>query len=100
MPQWLHLRCTGGEGFDPRRNKSKNTLHILKRFGCPVRQQQSTGHGVQPLEVLEKLGCFVRILAIAVVEHHIAAKVRVSAENLVRAFASDHDLITGISYGS
>src|SRR5215470_17840733 len=22
MPQWLHLCCTSGEGFDPRRNKS------------------------------------------------------------------------------
>src|SRR6516165_6528148 len=99
-PQWLHLCCTGREGFDPRRNKSKYTLHILKWFSRPVRQQQSAGHGIQPLELLQKSGCFIRILTIAVEEHHIATKVRVAAENLVRAFLGDHDLVTGISHSS
>src|SRR5215469_5780537 len=100
MPQRLNLHCTGGEGFDPRRNKSKDPLHIFEWFGLPVREQQSSGHGIQPLEVLQKRGCLLRILAIAVVEHHIATKVRVTAQNLVRAFAGDHDLVTGISHSS
>src|SRR5215472_5867098 len=100
MPQRLNLRCTGGEGFDPRRNKSKDPLHIFEWFGRTVREQQSSGHGIQPFEVLQKRGCLLRILPIAVVEHHIATKVRVTAQNLVRAFAGDHDLVPGISHSS
>ena len=98
--QGPHLDRTGGEGFDPGRDKAEKSLDAVEWPGFAVRQQQPTGHRIEPFQILEKARDHIRILSLPVVKQHVAAKVRIAAQDFIRAFSGDDDLVAGVAHGT
>ena len=95
-----HLFRAGGESLDPGRNKAEKPLDRVERPGLSVRQQQPAGHRIEPFQILEQACDLGRVLALPVVKQHVAAKVRVAAEDLVRSFSGQDDLVAGVAHGA
>ena len=63
-------------------------------------QQEAARYGVELLQTGKQGRDLSRVLALLVVEQHVAAEVRVSAEDFIGAFAGNHDLVAGVAYGA
>ena len=98
--QGPHFLRTGGERLDPGGNKAKQPLDGVERPGLSVRQQQAAGHGIEPRQLVEQAGDHRRVLSLPVVEQHVAAKECIAAEDLIRSFSGEDDLVAGVAHGA
>src|ERR1700751_3204121 len=65
-----------------------------------MREQQSGRDMVELFQIVEQRRNFGRVLALLVVKKHVAAAMSITAEDLIRSFPRNHDLVTGLAYGT
>ena len=80
--------------------KPSSRLTASSEPPSPSGTNSPRGHSIESGQFVEQAGDHCRILAFSVEEQHVAAKERVAAENLVRSFAGEHDLVAGVAHGA
>src|SRR6476469_2293232 len=63
-------------------------------------QQESARYWIELVQTGKEGRNLSRVLALLVVEQHVAAEVRVTAADFIGAFACNHDFVAGVSYGT
>ena len=94
----MHLHGARRERFNPRGDIPQDPPNRIEIADIAIRQQQSARDRIVLVQPSQQLLDLCRILALAVVEQHVAPEVRISAQDLVRAFAGDHNLVAGIAH--
>ena len=84
--------------LNPRRHVAQHALHRIQVADLAVRQQQPAAHLVVIVEPPQQFLNFIRILPLAVVQQHVAAEVRIAAQNLVRSLSGEHHLVACIAH--
>src|SRR5262249_54395040 len=88
------------KGFNPGWNEAQDSLYIVEWPGFPMWKQQTARNRVASFQILNQGSNLERILALFVVEQHVTTEMRVTAQNLIRAFPRQHDFIPRVAHST
>ena len=80
--------------------KPRSRLTPWSGPGSPCGSSSPRDTGIEPFQIVEKARDHIRVLSLPIVKQHVAAKVGIAAQDFIRAFSGDDDLVTGVAHGT
>ena len=80
--------------------KPRSRLTVSSDPASPSGSSSPRDTGLSLAKLVEQAGDHGRILPLPIVEQHVAAKERITAEDLVRSFSGEDHLVAGVAHGA